>query len=69
MNLLSPGDLILAVRRRSLCSVPPVLVKVDGNGTLVAEGSPEVALTKKEKKRRSSLTEQSPSRKASFFQR
>lgn len=64
MNLLSPGDLILAVRRRSLCSVPPVLNKLDD--TASQDG---VALTKKEKKRRLSLTEPSPTRKTSFFQR
>ena len=74
MNLLSPGDLILAVRSRSLCTVtPPVIVPS------VVVASEEVAVSyegllvgqtnKKEKKRRSSLNEASPSRKASFFQR
>lgn len=66
MNYLSPGDLILAVRRRSsVCTVAPVLVQLD------QEGSCEGIITpKKEKRRRSSLTEaQSPNRKTSFFQR
>lgn len=63
MNLLSPGDIIQAVRRRSVCSVAPVVLVANKGDD--QEGS----LSKKEKKRRSSLTEQSPTRKASFFQR
>lgn len=68
MNLLSPGDLILAVRRRSsVCAVAPVLDV--GQGLQGGCDGPGLE-TKKEKKRRSSLTEvQSPSRKTSFFQR
>lgn len=66
MNLLSPGELMLAVRRRSFCSVPPVVIKGEGGGSEVV--SSEV-LSKKEKRRRRSLNEPSPSRKASFFQR
>lgn len=77
MNLLSPSDIILAVRRRSVCSTP-VGGKVDVHGIRggsvpreISQSSTaaDASLSKKEKRRRSSLCEQSPTRKASFFQR
>lgn len=74
MNLLSPSDIILAVRRRSVCS-SPVVASVDFDGLRGGSVPREISqtssstTTKKHKIRRSSLSEQSPTRKASFFQR
>ena len=65
MNLLSPGDILLAVRRRSVCSVVTPAAGKSGDDCPKEEPSP----AKKEKRRRNSISEATPQRRMSFFHR
>lgn len=65
MNLLSPGDIFLAVRRRSVCSVVVTATEKSAEEAALKVNS----APKKDKKRRNSLSEPNPTRRPSFFQR
>lgn len=76
MNLLSPGDIFLAVRRRSLCTPPPNIKANDdlAEAKQLQPGAGDHGVgglsSKKTKQRRNSLSEASPAtRRPSFFQR